>query len=376
MLSPWVVLRRRIPTHSAMAFSVAIVMSCTGCVDSGAHRSSDSLHPSAIAPVVPAGWPAPEQIAALRATPERWSKLRTSCEHDLNYTPQPVADFSPPPHYVDREGELRIARYLTADGGVAYREALCFAISGDLRYANVAEHVLDAWGIGVKRIGPGQGVADFNFTFPEYALAAAMLRADAQWKDAAFRAFLRERVLPLSTASRSNNFGNWGVLLEASSASYLGDRALLERAAERWKHLMQSEVQSDGSMPREVCRSNTTDFCGGPDKGVNGLSYTHYALLPTAIAAEVFRNEGIDVYDGAAGQKLAAAYARAAAWTLRPETFPYYASNGGQLHGVRNAAYFRILQQRVPCADGEDVLREGSLAMDGYQLALLYGNDQ
>jgi hypothetical protein len=356
----------------ATASVITAFLVCMGCADDHTYRPAGATHPSSFA----AGWPAAEQLAGLRAAPGRWSALRSECDKNLDHVPQPVADFSPPRHYVDRAGEQRIAHTLTADGAVAYREALCFALSGELRYARVAEHILDAWAAGVKNIGAGQGVADFNFTFPEYALAAAMLRADTSWQDTAFKTFLRDRVLPLSTASHANNFGNWGVLLEAGSAAYLGDRVLLGQAAERWKALMQSEVQADGSMPREICRSDTTDLCGGPDKGKNGLSYTHYALLPTALAAEIFRNEGIDVYAGAAGQKLAAAYARAAAWTLHPETFPYYASNDGKLNGERNAAYFRILQKRVPNADGEEVLRQGNLAMDGYQLALLYGDGE
>lgn len=319
-------------------------------------------------------WPDAGALSALRAAPERWSALRATCERNLDYVPHPVADFSPPRHYVDREGEQRMAKPLTDDGHMAYREALCFALSGDSRYAKTSERILDAWATGVQRVDRQQGTADFNFTFPLYALAAAMVHADTQWNDAAFRAFVRDRVLPLSVASHENNFGNWGVLLEASSAAYLGDHTLMERAAGRWRALMLSQVAPDGSMPKEICRSNTTDFCGGPDKGVNGLSYTHYTLLPTTLAAEIFRNAGLNVYAGNAGQQLANAYARAAAWTLRPKTFPYYASNGGQLNGVRNAAYFRILQQRVPCADGSAVLSQGKLNMDGFEIALLYGN--
>jgi hypothetical protein len=97
-------------------------------------------------------------------------------------------------------------------------------------------------------------------------------------------------------------------------------------------------------------------------------------LLPTTLAAEIFRNQGMDVYRDNAGHSLALAYVRAAAWTLHPETFPYYASNGGHLNGIRNAAYFRILQQRVPNGDGAAVLGQGNLGMDGYAIALLYAD--
>jgi len=361
--------------HSAswirnLAFSALILAACAGCATQEVGHAPPTAGATTGKQVA---WPNAELVNALRASPDRWSALRATCDRNLDYVPHPVADFTPPPHYVDRAGEQRIAKSLGDDGHMAYREALCFALSGDRRYAQTSERILDAWAAGVQHIDRGQGAADFNFTFAEYTLAAAMVRADSQWHDAAFRAFVRERVLPLSVASRPNNFGNWGVLLEASSAAYLNDHDLMQRAMDRWRALMISQVAPDGSLPGEICRSNTTDWCGGPDKGVNGLSYTHYTLLPTTMAAEIFRNAGFNVYGGNAGHLLATAYARAAGWTLHPETFPYYASNGGHLNGVRNAAYFRILQQRIPNADGGAVLSQGNLGMDGYEIALLYG---
>ncbi|WP_157786203.1 alginate lyase family protein [Dyella japonica] len=350
----------------------AVTMMLAGCASDAVHPGGSSTPEATPASLGSAGWPEVGDMEAWRATPARWQSLRTTCDRHIGYEPHPVSDFSPPPHYVDREGEQRIVKPFTDDGDVAYREALCFAASGDRRYAEVAERILDAWAAGVQRIGQGQGVADVNFMFPRYALAATMVRADSQWNDAKFRAFVRQRVLPLSTASRNNNFGNWGVFLEASSAAYLQDRGLMQRAAKRWQSLMLSQVAQDGSMPAEICRSNTSDYCGGADKGVNGLSYTHYTLFPTTMAAEIFRNAGIDVYAGNAGHQLSLAYARAAQWTLHPETFPYYASNNGHLNGVRNAAYFRILQRRMPNDDGRAVIAQGHLGMDGFEIESLY----
>jgi hypothetical protein len=369
------ILRKIVPNRLStrvrnLAAAVLWIQVCTGCVAQEAQHAASS---KTVAPGKQAAWPSAELVDSLRASPARWSALRATCDRNLDYTPQPVADFTPPAHYVDRAGEQRIAKSLGDDGNVAYQEALCFALSGDRQYAKTSERILDAWAAGVQHIDRGQGTADFNFTFPKYVLAAVMLRADSQWHDAAFKSFLREHVLPLSVASRANNFGNWGVLLEASSAAYLNDHHLMEKAKNRWSALMLSQVSSDGSMAAEICRSNTTNWCGGPDKGVNGLSYTHYTLLPTTLAAEVFRNEGFNVYASNAGQQLALAYARAAGWTLHPETFPYYASNGGHLNGVRNAAYFRILQQRIPRTDGGVAIQQGNLGMDGYEIALLYG---
>ncbi|PCE33535.1 hypothetical protein BZL54_04735 [Burkholderia ubonensis subsp. mesacidophila] len=354
--------------------SASIVVAMAGC---SAAAQKAPAHPRVAAQTAPSGthqtWPPNEQVARLRAVPAQWAQLRTACENNLDYVPRPVADFAPPPHYGDPKGEARIAGSLAADGNVAYQQGLCYVLSGDVRYARAGERILDAWATGVRQIAPGQGTADFNFSFPRYTLAAAMLHRDSAWDDTAFRTFLLRQVLPRSVSARPNNFGNWGVFLEAGSALYLNDHALMQRAANRWRALMASQVAPDGSLPEETCRSDTTDWCGGPDKGIRGIAYTHYTLLPTTLAAEIFRAAGIDVYAEAGGRTLAEAYARAAAWTLHPETFPYYASNGGRLQGVRTAAYFQVLQHRVPCPDGAEVISQGQLSMDGYELHLLYG---
>ncbi|WP_204351273.1 hypothetical protein, partial [Serratia marcescens] len=71
----------------------------------------------------------------------------------------------------------------------------------------------------------------------------------------------------------------------------------------------------------------------------------HYTLLPATAAARVFELQGQSVWQTPAGQQLASAYRRAALWTREPERFPAYARNQRQLNGVRNAAYFALLQR-------------------------------
>lgn len=178
---------------------------------------------------------------------------------------------------------------------------------------------------------------------------------------------------PLSNSYRPNNHANWGVLLEASVGAYLGDRELLSHAERRWQELMQVQVAADGSLPLEVCRSDTTDWCGGAHKGINGLSYTHWTLLPTTLAAKVFERQGMDVWRTPGGEKLASAFSQAAAWTTRPDTFPFYASNDGKLNGVRNAAYFALLRQHFSSRDADQVMKDGNLGLDRFDLSLIFG---
>jgi hypothetical protein len=86
------------------------------------------------------------------------------------------------------------------------------------------------------------------------------------------------------------------------------------------------------------------------------MSYTHYTLTPTVAAAHIFELQGQAVWKTPQGGKLGTAYRKAAAWTLHPETFPYYASNGGKLNGLNNTAYFVMLQGYYPNDDGARVI--------------------
>ena len=199
-----------------------------------------------------------------------------------------------------------------------------------------------------------------------------MVRGVKNWNDQSFRHLLTDMALPLSHSDRKNNHANWGVFLTASIAAYTGDTALLQRTRVRWLALMDSEVAPDGSLPLEICRSDTNNYCGGEHKGINGLSYTHYTLLPTTAAARIFEIAGGSVWQTPQGAKLAIAYKQAAAWTLHPENFPYYGSNGGHLNGVRNAAYFALLQRVFPNDDGAQAIASGSLGMNGLEWLVLF----
>ena len=86
----------------------------------------------------------------------------------------------------------------------------------------------------------------------------------------------------------------------------------------------------------------------------------------------MFDLKGRSVWQTREGRKLAAAYRQAAAWTLHPERFPFYERNGGRLNGVRNAAYFALLQRQYPNDDGAAVLASGALGMNALEWRLVF----
>ncbi|MBC3869054.1 alginate lyase family protein [Undibacterium oligocarboniphilum] len=316
------------------------------------------------------------QIQALQQQPERWTALQKRCDTELDTRAQPVADFSPAPHYSSTGiTHDTTAKNLSTDAGIIYRAALCYQLTTNRAYASHAQTMIDAWSKTVKTVDKGQGASDFNFNLPQIIIGASLVRGVNDWDDTTFRALLTDKAAATTHADKANNHGNWGVLLDASIAAYLGNTQQLAKTSHRWQALMQSQVADDGSLPLEICRSNTNNYCGGADQGINGLSYTHYTLLPTAVAAEILALRGFDVYQGDAGRKLGLAYARAARWTRYPDTFPYYQSNDGKLNGIRNAAYFSILQKHYPNPDADTVLREGKVGMNGLELLMLFTAD-
>uniref|UniRef100_UPI003F490AF1 alginate lyase family protein n=1 Tax=Cupriavidus necator TaxID=106590 RepID=UPI003F490AF1 len=314
------------------------------------------------------------EIQDLKAHGEKVQILVARCEAELDYLPSPVAEYSPAAHY-SSQGAVHnsISQRFANDGTVAYRAGLCYLLTHDDKFSHHVRDIVIAWSSTVKSVTGDQARAEFNFYFPQYIIAASMVRAESTWNDAEFRRFLKEMVTPLSNSFRSNNHANWGVLLETSVGAYLGDKVVLSHAAQRWQALMQNQIAADGSLPLEICRSDTTDWCGGVHKGINGLSYTHWTLLPAALTARLFELQGIDVWGTPGGAKLASAFSLASAWTCRPDTFPFYGANDGKLNGVRNAAYFALLRRHYPNSDAEKVLNEGNLGLDRYELGLIFG---
>lgn len=294
-------------------------------------------------------WLSDSDIQSLRKQPARTAVLIQRCDKEIDTQASPIADIAPPPHY-SATGVVHSesGKSFSEDGRRAFRAGLCYAVSEDQRYAKHAQAIISAWGDTLRAVSTPQGVAEINFNLAYYVLAASMVRDVGGWDDASFRRVLTKIVPPLQSSNNRNNHANWHVFRDASIAAYLGDSALLERTRKHWLELMDSQVAEDGSLPLEICRSDTSNYCGGPTQGINGMSYTHYTLKPTVAAAHIFELQGQPVWQTPQGSKLGTAYRKAAEWTLHPETFPYYASNGGKLNGLNGSDYFVMLQGHYP----------------------------
>ena len=314
------------------------------------------------------------QIAAMKANAKLTHRLLKKCDAELALPDHAVADFAPQAHYnaTGANPDDDQAKGFTGDIRTAYRAALCFRISGQSKYAKHAQNLADAWATTMKSASNAQGRADINFNISQLVVAASWVREG--WNAQPFSQWLTTTIAPMSLSAEPNNRGNWGNLLDLSIAAFTHNKAMQHEAEARWQELLLSGVADDGTMPLEICRSNSSDHCGGADKGVNGLAYTHYALLPAMLAAKLQIDNSVGVLTSPAGIKIEMALSKAAAFTAHPETFPYYKSNHGALNKVDHCGYFALAQLYIADENARSALAAGTCKSDIWMLQKIFSN--
>jgi hypothetical protein len=256
-------------------------------------------------------------------------------------------------YYVDAKGHAQAKQALQDDANIAYELALAFRMTNDARYAQTAVPLINAWASQVQTLSKkDDSTLSFSYHFPPLIFAADLLKDCPDFKkedQERFKSFVREKALPQNTMDRDNNWGNWGLLLVLSAASYLKDRELFDKGVARWKKLIENQIAEDGHLPHEVTRNG----------GRSGLWYSNFSLLPQTLCAEVARVNGVDLYDYQApnGRTLKQAYEKLAPWTLKPETFPYWKGAAKELHGSDYVSYYELLILRWPNTDAEALLK-------------------
>lgn len=312
-------------------------------------------------------------LSTLRGDQARFAAVLRGCENAAHIPPSPVAILSATPHYSAQGASKDTANTLASDSQRAYRLGLCYALTGKGDYASAAQHILEAWASTLKQATTLQAKDNINFNMPYMIVAAGWIKDAGGWNHKPFDLFLMRTVLPLAQLDNMNNHGLWAVFMESSIAAYLNDPQLLITARRDWQTHIKAMTRPDGTMPHEMARSDTNNYTGGPTKGIRGLAYTHYALLPAALTAQVLDVAGQGVWNSAGGMLLQKAFGKAAGWTLHPETFPYYASNGGKLQDTNGVSYFPLLLKHYPNADAQAVLKAGNVTADGFLLMKLFG---
>ncbi len=284
----------------------------------------------------------------------------------LSQTIQPCAQLNASKHYTStgvREPDA-CTKSFKKSALMSYDLALGYWVSNNKQYGLKAIEILNAWAKELQSVDTYQSEDNINFYMPYMNMAYWFVKK--AFPSPEYEDFIK-RMRQYSQSALNTNHGAWGILFDVSSALALDDNALLHNSANRWQDWIFKAVDENGAIASAITRSDTSDYHGGPTKGIKGIAYTNFALLALTISGELLFENGYDLWGSEAGKRLSVAYNKVATWILNPETFPYFQPN---LIGVHNNAYFIILAKHYSSPSANELLKQGDLHEDGFRLKL------
>ncbi|GAA7474460.1 alginate lyase family protein [Helicobacter pylori] len=287
-------------------------------------------------------------------------------DEKLSQTIQPCAQLNASKHYTStgvREPDA-CTKSFKKSALMSYDLALGYLVSQNKQYGLKAIEILNAWAKELQSVDTYQSEDNINFYMPYMNMAYWFVKK--AFPSPEYEDFIK-RMRQYSQSALNTNHGAWGILFDVSSALALDDHALLQNSANRWQEWVFKAIDEDGVIASAITRSDTSDYHGGPTKGIKGIAYTNFALLALTISGELLFENGYDLWGSEAGKRLSVAYNKVATWILNPETFPYFQPN---LIGVHNNAYFIILAKHYSSPSADELLKQGDLHEDGFRLKL------
>ncbi|WRD03073.1 alginate lyase family protein [Helicobacter pylori] len=284
----------------------------------------------------------------------------------LSQTIQPCVQLNASKHYTSagvREPDA-CTKSFKKSALMSYDLALGYLVSKNKQYGLKAIEILNAWAKELQSVDTYQSEDDINFYMPYMNMAYWFVKK--AFPSPEYEDFIK-RMHQYSQSALNTNHGAWGILFDVSSALALDDNALLQNSANRWQEWVFKAIDENGVIASAITRSDTSDYHGGPTKGIKGIAYTNFALLALTISGELLFENGYDLWGSEAGKRLSVAYNKVATWILNPETFPYFQPN---LIGVHNNAYFIILAKHYSSPSANELLKQGDLHEDGFRLKL------
>ncbi len=284
----------------------------------------------------------------------------------LSQTIQPCAQLNASKHYTStgvREPDS-CTKSFKKSALMSYDLALGYLVSKNKQYGLKAIEILNAWAKELQSVDTYQSEDNINFYMPYMNMAYWFVKK--AFPSPEYEDFIK-RMCQYSQSALNTNHGAWGILFDVSSALALDDHALLHNSANRWQDWIFKAIDENGVIASAITRSDTSDYHGGPTKGIKGIAYTNFALLALTISGELLFENGYDLWGSEAGKRLSVAYNKVATWILNPETFPYFQPN---LIGVHNNAYFIILAKHYSSPSADELLKQGDLHEDGFRLKL------
>ncbi|MGL2533199.1 alginate lyase family protein [Helicobacter pylori] len=284
----------------------------------------------------------------------------------LSQTIQPCVQLNASKHYTStgvREPDV-CTKSFKKSALMSYDLVLGYLVSKNKQYGLKAIEILNAWAKELQSVDTYQSEDNINFYMPYMNMAYWFVKK--AFPSPEYEDFIK-RMHQYSQSALNTNHGAWGILFDVSSALALDDHTLLQNSANRWQDWIFKAIDENGVIASAITRSDTSDYHGGPTKGIKGIAYTNFALLALTISGELLFENGYDLWGSGAGKRLSVAYNKVATWILNPETFPYFQPN---LIGVHNNAYFIILAKHYSSPSADELLKQGDLHEDGFRLKL------
>jgi hypothetical protein len=236
--------------------------------------------------------------ASVAAGREPWTttfRTMTSRYGELSWQPRPRPVVNCGPYSRPNNGCSEERN----DAVAAYTHALAWHVTGDPAHARKAAEILDAWA-NVLRDHTGHNARlQAGWAGAVLPRAGEILRHTfPPWGDPErqrFAGMLREVFLPMVTRSAEGTNGNWDlVMIEAAVGIgvYLDDRAVFERAVDRWRRRVPAYIYLRSDGPRPFPPPD-----GGKDAPDRLLAYWHdQQTLVDGLAQETCRDFGHTEY--------------------------------------------------------------------------------
>jgi hypothetical protein len=133
----------------------------------------------------------------------------------------------------------------------------------------------------------GQSCIEISISIPGMFYGADLIYNYPGWNNEEKNALLNWAASMAESAKQWNatgNFENWRVNFIASAGALLNDESLLTYAFDRYKAIIDFQINGMGQMVQELGRTNS-------------LSYSLYAMNAMIQTAEIARLRGIDLYN-------------------------------------------------------------------------------
>lgn len=290
-----------------------------------------------------------------------YRQLIADAEAVQGFVPDPPDSMYVMGGYEPNSNLASIRRWMWRNCSAAYASALAYAYSGEVKYAEKAVEILNAWAVKQTFFtGQDRGLQLGSY-FSPMLYAADLLHSYKGWKEAdriRFRDWWIDKCLVHThdvMVHRDNNWKDAGLLGVMCAAVVFEEADLLEEALNELSSYFRAredknvkikgpywKIQKDERgvyFPREVVRN----------EGRSGLTYTGYTLTTLVQCMEIARYAGYDFWtartpEGASLQEAIEQFFR---WMIMGDTFPWNPDPARNNEGFRYNT-FEIAKNQCP----------------------------